>query len=87
LKSDRRTLVIFTSDNGPHHEGNHKVEFFDSNGPLRSKNLLQDIHVQVLAEFPADLLEDADRVEPGAPAKPQARLIAGRDARENRVVA
>lgn len=28
------TLVIFTSDNGPHHEG-HDHEFFDSNGPLR----------------------------------------------------
>ncbi len=31
----RRTLVVFTSDNGPHHEGNHDHAFFDSNGPLR----------------------------------------------------
>ncbi len=31
------TLVIFVSDNGPHEEGNHKVEFFNSNGPLRGK--------------------------------------------------
>ncbi len=29
------TLVIFTSDNGPHKEGGHKPDFFDSNGPLR----------------------------------------------------
>lgn len=29
------TLVIFTSDNGPHSEGGHKHEFFDANGPLR----------------------------------------------------
>lgn len=29
------TLVIFTSDNGPHQEGGHLVDFFDSNGPLR----------------------------------------------------
>jgi arylsulfatase A-like enzyme len=29
------TLVIFTSDNGPHKEGGHKPDVFDSNGPLR----------------------------------------------------
>ncbi len=29
------TLVIFTSDNGPHAEGGNDPEFFDSNGPLR----------------------------------------------------
>ena len=32
---DRNTLVIFTSDNGPHKEGNHDPEFFQSRGPLR----------------------------------------------------
>ncbi len=31
------TLVIFTSDNGPHQEGGHLVDFFDSNGPLRGR--------------------------------------------------
>jgi arylsulfatase A-like enzyme len=35
LKIDQRTVVIFTSDNGPHSEGNHQHEFFDANGPLR----------------------------------------------------
>ena len=35
LKLDRRTLVIFTSDNGPHSEGGHRHEVFDANGPLR----------------------------------------------------
>jgi arylsulfatase A-like enzyme len=29
------TVVIFSSDNGPHQEGGNKVEFFDSSGPLR----------------------------------------------------
>ncbi|MDB4537533.1 arylsulfatase, partial [Akkermansiaceae bacterium] len=28
------TLVIFSSDNGPHKEGGHDHEFFDSNGPF-----------------------------------------------------
>jgi len=35
LKLDRRTLVVFTSDNGPHSEGGHRHEVFDANGPLR----------------------------------------------------
>ena len=34
LAIDDKTLVLFTSDNGPHHEGGHDHEFFDSNGPL-----------------------------------------------------
>ncbi len=29
------TLVIFTSDNGPHREGGHNPSFFESSGPLR----------------------------------------------------
>lgn len=32
---DRNTLVLFSSDNGPHREGGADPEFFDSNGPLR----------------------------------------------------
>lgn len=35
LEIDERTAVFFTSDNGPHQEGEHKHEFFDSNGPLK----------------------------------------------------
>ena len=31
----QNTLVIFTSDNGPHSEGGHDPDFFNSNGPLR----------------------------------------------------
>jgi arylsulfatase A len=32
---DRRTLVLFTSDNGPHKEGGADPDFFDSAGGLR----------------------------------------------------
>jgi len=35
LELAKKTLIFFTSDNGPHQEGGHKHEFFDSNGPLR----------------------------------------------------
>lgn len=37
LELDENTLVIFTSDNGPHDEGGAKHEFFDSNGALSGK--------------------------------------------------
>ena len=29
------TIIVFTSDNGPHREGGNNPDFFDSNGPLR----------------------------------------------------
>ena len=32
---DENTVVMFTSDNGPHAEGGNDPKFFDSNGPLR----------------------------------------------------
>jgi arylsulfatase A-like enzyme len=35
LKLDRNTVVIFTSDNGPHKEGGSDPNFHDCNGPLR----------------------------------------------------
>jgi arylsulfatase A-like enzyme len=48
LKLDEKTLVFFTSDNGPHSEGNHSHEFFNSNGPVRGfKRDLYDGGVRV----------------------------------------
>ena len=35
LELDENTLVMLSSDNGPHREGGHDPDFFDSNGPLR----------------------------------------------------
>ncbi len=49
------TFVIFSSDNGPHSEGRHEMEFFDSNGMLRGKKRdLYDggVRVPTLAWWP-----------------------------------
>ena len=35
LGLDQDTVVMFSSDNGPHDEGGHNTETFDPNGPLR----------------------------------------------------
>lgn len=35
LELDSNTIVLLSSDNGPHKEGGHDPIFFDSNGPLK----------------------------------------------------
>lgn len=55
LGLDERTLVIFSSDNGPQKEGGADFEFFDSNGPLRGmKRDLYDggIRTPFIARWP-----------------------------------
>lgn len=55
---DENTLIIFTSDNGPHNESGHSFEFFDSNGPFRGKKRDMyegGIHVPMIARYPAKI--------------------------------
>jgi arylsulfatase A-like enzyme len=54
LELGESTLILFTSDNGPHHEGGHKDTFFSSSGSLKgSKRSLNDggIRVPTLARW------------------------------------
>jgi arylsulfatase A-like enzyme len=55
---DKRTLILFTSDNGPHNEGGYQTEMNDSNGKLRgSKRDLYEggIRVPLIAWWPGKI--------------------------------
>ena len=55
------TLLIFTSDNGPHQEGGHSMDYFDSNGSLRGgkRDLYEGgIRVPMIARWPGKIPAD-----------------------------
>ncbi len=61
LGLEDNTLVIFVSDNGPHQEGNHNADFFDSNGILRGKkrDLYEGgIRTPFIAKWPGKIEEN-----------------------------
>ena len=58
LNLANNTLVIFTSDNGPHQEGGHRADFFKSSGPFRGmkRDLTEGgIRVPTIAWWPGKI--------------------------------
>ncbi len=69
LEIDKKTLVVFTSDNGPHNEGGHKHEFFNSNGDLNGfKRSMHDggFRVPMIARWPGKIAAGTVSSHPSA---------------------
>ena len=69
LGIDKDTIVVFSSDNGPHREGGHDPEFFGSRGGLRGikRDLYEGgIRVPAIARWPGQIQAGAVSGHPWA---------------------
>ena len=69
LGIDDNTVVFFTSDNGPHQEGGHQMEYFNSNGSLRGykRDLYEGgIRVPMIARWPGKIRAGTTTDHPSA---------------------
>jgi len=63
LGLSENTVIMFSSDNGPHHEGNHDHTFFDSNGDFQGyKRALFDggIRVPFIVSWPGTIVKGGE---------------------------
>lgn len=82
LGIDEQTIVFFSSDNGPHAEGGHDAQYFDSNGPLRGikRDLYEGgIRVPMIVRWPGRVPAGrvSDAIWYGADFLPTAAALAG----------
>lgn len=64
---DQNTLVVFSSDNGPHREGGHDPQFFHDSGPLRGikRDLYEGgIRVPFIARWPGRVRPESTSPQP-----------------------
>ena len=69
LKIDDKTIVLFTSDNGPHKEGGVDPKFFGSSGALRGikRDLYEGgIRVPLIARWPGTIQAGTTNATPSA---------------------
>ena len=69
LGIDENTVVMFSSDNGPHAEGTHDPDFFNDNGPLRGmkRDLYEGgIRVPMIVRWPGQIAPGSESDHPSA---------------------
>ncbi|MEO1979957.1 MAG: arylsulfatase [Fuerstiella sp.] len=88
LGIDDNTIVIFSSDNGPHQEGGHQMEFFNSNGDLRGmkRDLYEGgVRVPLIVRWPGKVAAGttSNHISGFQDVLPTLAEIAGADVPEN----